>query len=62
MYLHTGRKVQQVRLWDVDLGGVAGDATLEDILPILERRERELSDLERQRLARKERRLKKTPS
>ena len=51
MYLHTGRKVSKYAygMWTLV---ASGDATLEDILPILERRERE-RDLERQRLARK---------
>lgn len=51
MYLHTGRKVSKYAFGMLSLVA-SGDASLEEILPILERRERE-RDLERQRLARK---------
>ena len=51
MYLHTGRKVSKYAFGMLTLVA-SGDATLKDILPILERRERE-RDLARQRLARK---------
>jgi DDE family transposase len=51
MYLHTQRPVSKYAYAMLSLVA-AGQATLEDIVPILERRERE-SELARQRLARK---------
>jgi IS4 transposase len=50
MYLHTGRKVSKYA-YNLLCMVAAGSATLADIVPILERRERE-KDLERARLAR----------
>ena len=50
MYLHTGRKVSKYAVGMLSMVA-AGQATLEEILPILESRERE-SELARQRLAR----------
>lgn len=51
MYLHSGRKVSKYA-YSMLCMVAGGSATLADILPILERRERE-RDLDRQRLARK---------
>lgn len=51
MYLHTGRKVSKYA-YNMLCLVAQGGATLADIVPILERRERE-RDLDRQRLARK---------
>ncbi len=51
MYLHTGRKVSKYAFGMLTMVA-SGQATLEQILPILEHRERE-RDLDRQRLARK---------
>ena len=51
MYLHTGRKVSKYAFGMLTMVA-SGQATLEQILPILERRER-ACDMERQRLARK---------
>jgi len=51
MYLHTGRKVSKYAFGMLTMVA-SGEATLEQILPILERRER-ACDMERQRLARK---------
>jgi hypothetical protein len=50
MYLHTGRKVSKYAVGMLSMVA-SGQATLEHILPILERRERE-SELARARLAR----------
>ncbi len=50
MYLHTGRKVSKYAVGMLSMVA-SGGATLAQILPILERRERE-SELARQRLAR----------
>ena len=50
MYLHTGRKVSKYAVGMLSMVA-AGQATLKDILPILEARERE-SELARQRLDR----------
>ena len=50
MYLHTGRKVSKYAFGMLSMVA-SGQATLEQILPILERRER-ACDLARQRLAR----------
>lgn len=50
MYLHTGRKVSKYAFGMLSMVA-SGQATLEQILPILERRER-TGDLVRQRLAR----------
>jgi hypothetical protein len=50
MYLHTGRKVSKYAVGMLSMVA-AGQATLKDILPILESRERE-NELARQRLAR----------
>jgi len=51
MYLSTGHRVSKYAVSLLTVGA-AGQATLEDILPILEKRERE-RELERARLARK---------
>jgi hypothetical protein len=51
MYLHTGRKMSKYA-YNMLCLVAQGGATLADVLPILERRERE-RDLDRQRLARK---------
>jgi hypothetical protein len=51
MYLHTGRKVSKYAFGMLTMVA-SGQATLADILPILQARERS-SELERQRLARK---------
>jgi hypothetical protein len=51
MYLHTGRKVSKYAFGMLTMVA-SGQATLEQILPILERRERACA-MERQRLARK---------
>lgn len=51
MYLHSGRKVSKYA-YNLLCMVAGGSATLADIIPILERRERE-KDLERARLARK---------
>lgn len=52
MYLHSGRKVSKYA-YNLLCMVAGGSATLADILPILERRERE-RDVDRQRLARKQ--------
>jgi hypothetical protein len=52
MYLHSGRKVSKYA-YNLLCMVAGGSATLADILPILERRERE-REVDRQRLARKQ--------